>query len=253
MKKLMVLAVMAVFMAVTPAGAQNYGIVFDELEVTANNADDIFGDGMASYNEAENMMVLQDGFEYHLSHGLVTINTSRPFRIVLEGNAVIVASIESGDPIVVEAVDEGVLNITSNISGSALKCQSLTVNSGMTVNLLSRNSQNDMYALDCEELVVNGATLYAEVTTAQLAVATHRMTLNNCWLNKPRGGFVNDIWGGICFGDGLPAKIVRIISEGFGLNEIEAPAQDVEKVFEDGRILVIKDGNRYDVTGRKCN
>ena len=245
------LTVMAVFMAVTPAVAQNYGIVFGELEVTEANALDIFGDGMASYNEAENMMVLQNGFEYHLSHGLVTINTSRPFRIVLEGNAVIVASIESGDPIVVEAVDEGNLSITSNITGSALKCQSLTVNSGMTMSLLSRNSQDNMYALYCEELTVNEAVLNAEVTTAQMAVATLQMNLNGCWLSKPRGGGVNETWGGVCFADGTPAKIVRIVKEGFGLNEIEAPTSSVEKVFEDGRILIIKDGTRYDVTGRE--
>ena len=29
-------------------------------------------------------------------------------------------------------------------------------------------------------------------------------------LEKPKGGIVNDQWGGICYGDSLPAKIVRI-------------------------------------------
>ena len=108
-----------------------------------------------------------------------------------------------------------------------------------------------MYALDCKDLTVNQAIVYAEVTTAQLAVHVETMTLNESWLQKPRGGFVNTSWGGICFGDGTPAKIVRIIKEGFGINEIEAPEQQVLKVFEDGHIVIEKDGKRYDVTGRE--
>lgn len=253
MKKLaIVLAVMTVLVAASPLSAFNYGIMFGELAVSPANADDIFGDGMASYNAPENMLLLQDGFEYHLSRGLVTVNTGRSFRIVLEGDATFVASIESSDPIVVEAVDDALLSITSNISGSALKCQSLTVNSGVTMKLLSRNSQNNMYALDCDELTVNEAIFNAEVTTAQLAVATHRMNLNRCWLEKPRGGGVNETWGGICFADGAPAKIIRIIVEGYGVEETEdGQNAKVEKLFEDGRIVIVKDGKRYDVTGRE--
>lgn len=247
------MAVVALFMTATVARAQSYGIVFGELEVTAANADDIFGDGMASYDPTYNMMVLQDGFEYHLSHGLVTLNTGRELRIVLEGEATMVASVDSGDPILVEAVDEGGLKITSNISGSALKCQSLKVMPNVFLDLLSRNSQSEMYALDCEELTVSAAVLHAEVTTAQLAVHTQTMTLNECWLQKPRGGGVNDTHGGICFADGAPAKIVRIEVVGYGVNEMEEPVNGnaVEKVFEDGQVVIIKDGKRFDVTGRE--
>ena len=255
-KKLLIsLAVMAVFMAVTPAVAQNYGIVFGELEVNETNAVDIFGDGMASYDFEHNMMVLQDNFDYHLSHGLVTINTGREFHIVLEGTAEMSASIDCGDPVVVEAVDEGVLKITSNISGTALKCASLTVMPGVLLDLLSRNSSNNMYALECDELVVNEANVHAEVTTAQMAVATRSMTLNGSWLQRPHGGFVSTQYGGICFADGIPAKFVRIVVGGYGVQEEDEPAPDakVEKVYEDGRIVIIKDGKRYDVTGRECD
>ena len=86
---------MAVLVMLVTAGAlkaQNYGIVFGELEVTEANAADIFGDGMASYDVATNKLVLQDGFTYSLSHDLVTINTGREFHIVLEGSAAMVAS-----------------------------------------------------------------------------------------------------------------------------------------------------------------
>ena len=242
---------MAMLMTATPLVSQNYGVVFGDLEVTAENAADIFGDGMASYDVEGNGLVLRDGFGYNLSHGLVEIHTGNEFHVVLEGNAKFAASISSDDPIVVETVGDGYLKITSNISGSALKCKSLTLQPKVFLDLLSRNSQNNMYALDCEELTVNAAILHAEVTTAELAVHTSVMNLKECWLQKPRGGGLNDSYGGICYADGLPAKQVRIIVEGFGVEEILQPEPQVEKVFENGSIVIIKDGKKYDITGRE--
>lgn len=249
------IAVMAMLMTATAVMAQNYGIVFNELEVTEENASDIFGDGLASYDAAQNTMVLREGFDYHLSRGFVTINTGSDFHIHLVGNAKIYAAVASDDNVIVEADDEYTLNFVANISGSALKCKNLTVMPKVYLDLLSRNSQNDMYALDCETLTVDHATLYAEVTTAQMAVATRQMTLDGCWLKKPRGGFVSSINGGISFGDGSPAKLVRIVSEGYGVDEVNEPMHKaaVEKIYENGRIVIVKDGKRYDVTGRKLN
>lgn len=251
MKKALLTAALMIVVAAS-AMAQGYGILFGELEVNETNAADIFGNGMASYDVDNNMLVLQDGFEYRLSRGLVTVNTGREFRIVLEGNAEMSASLEIGDPVILEAVDEGSLKITSNISGSALKCQSLSVMPDVVLDLLSRNSSDSMHALDCEELRVDEAIIHAEVTTAQLAVAVKEMALNGCWLQRPRGGFINEAYGGICFGDGTPAKFVRIGVEGFGVEEMEDVQNDrIKKVFEDGQIVIIKDGKRYDVTGRE--
>jgi hypothetical protein len=252
MKKLVMALAVMTFMAANPLVAQDYSIVFGDLEVTETNAADIFGDGMASFNVSENTLFLRDGFEYHLSHGLVTIRTGHVFHILLEGKAEISASIECADPIIVETEKEGALKITSNISGSALKCLALTLNPDVTLNLLSRNSQREMYALDCERFTVNEANLFAEVTTADLAVHTGGMTLNGCWLQKPRGGSVNETWGGICYADGLPAKVVRVIVDGYGVEEMDELQQNVkvEKIFENGQIIVVKDGKRYDVTGR---
>ena len=252
MKRLTTLvAVVLMLLTAGTMKAQHYGIVFGELEVDESNASDIFGDGLASYDAAQNKLILCDGFDYHLSHGLVTINTGRAFHVVLKGKALMVASVDCGDPMVMETEDEGLLQITSNISGSALKCESLTLMSGVTLDLLSRNSQKDMYALDCMELTANKAVLYAEVTTAELAVHINKMTLNDCWMQKPRGGSVNDAYGGICYADGLPAKQVRIIVEGYGLEEIVEPSPWTMKTFENGRIVIIQDGKKYDVTGRK--
>ena len=256
MKRLIILMTVVVMLMTAGAlKAQNYGITFGDLEVTEENADDIFGDGMATYNAAINKLVLRNGFEYHLSHGLVTIQTGGEFRIALEGDAEIVASIDCSDPLVIMAEtveDGGYLKITSNISGSAVKCPSLHVTSGVFLDLLSRNSQENMYALECEELTVLGSKLYAEVTTAQLAVAVQEMNLYGCWLKKPLGGGINETWGGICFADGVPAKQVSIVVEGFGVEEMEdvVPNASIEKVYENGQIVIIKDGKRYDVTGR---
>ena len=246
------MAVMAAFMIVRPAVAQNYGIVFGELEVTEANANDIFGDGLASYDVEKNSLVFRDGLEYHLSHGLVTFNTGRALKIELKGSVQLFASIVVEDSLLTVEGEEGaLLSIVSNISGSALQCEDIEVMEGITLSLLSRNSQSEMYALDCNTLTVNGAILEAEVTTSELAVATREMILNECWLKKPRGGIVNEAWGGICYGDGAPAKIVNITTVGFGIDEIEAPVRCAEKIFEDGQIFIIKDGKHYDMTGRE--
>lgn len=253
MKRLMITLAVMMFMAAMPAVAQNYGIVFGDLEVTEANADDIFGDGMASYNVDLNMLMLQDGFNYHLSHGLVTIDTGQEFRIVLGGRAEFVASLDCKDAVIVETEENGELRITSNISGSALRCKKLSLQPNVSVNLLSRNSQTGMYALECGELEVNNSLFYAEVTTAELAVATQFLKLYGCWLQKPAGGSVNEAWGGICYADGTPAKIVRISVLETGVPEEEDSSQSakVEKIFEHGQIVIIKDGKRYDVTGRE--
>ena len=254
MKKLMVL-VAVIAMAAT-AVAQNYGIAFGELEVTADNAADIFGDGKAAYDATQNILTLQEGLDYHLTKDFVTIATGRDFRIRLEGNAEMSASINCSDDLFIETSVPHTLKITSNISGSALKCPNLTVESNVTLDLLSRNSSADLHALDCaDELTVNNAILYAEVTTATLAVAAQRMTLNECWLQKPRGGGINPVEGGICFGDGTAAKLVRIIVDGFGVEEYDGDLQEkqVQKRYENGQIVITKDGKKYNVKGQQLH
>ena len=47
-----------------------------------------------------------------------------------------------------------------------------------------------------------------------------------------------------------------IEKRGFGINEnngLEVPQQQVQKVFEDGQIIIIKDGKRYSITGQQLN
>jgi len=245
------LAVVA--MSVSMAKAQGYGITFGELEVTAENAADIFGNGKAAYDATQNTLTLQDGFNYHLSTNFVTIATGNDFHIRLEGNAEMAASIDCSDNLFIETSEPQTLKITSNISGSALKCPNLTIENNVTLDLLSRNSQDGMFALDCaDNLTVNGAILLAEVTTSRMAVATRQLNLNNCWLQKPRGGTVSQVEGGICFGDGIPAKQVRIVVEGFGIDEnLNTPTEKVHKVFENGQVLIIKEGKRYNLKGQE--
>ena len=188
--------------------AKNYGLRFGEKEVTSKNAKDIFGDGKASYDAATNTLTLSEGFAYSLPKGLVDWNTGKELHIRLEGDAVIKAAIKSADNIVIEGAHK--LNIVSNISGSALECPSLEINEGVTLDLLSRNSQEGMYALKCYNLTVRNAILQAEVTTADWAIDVQELMVDGCWMEKPKGGFVDKEKNCICFGDGTPAKRVRI-------------------------------------------
>lgn len=249
-----IIALVLAFFAISQtAKAQSYGIVFGDLEVTEANAGDIFGDGMAIYDPELNTLMLQHDFNYHLSHGKVTINTGSDFTIKLLGNAEIYSCVESEDAIVLESDNGDTLKITSNISGSALKCKSLFIPKDFCLNLLSRNSQNDMYALDCDEtLIVDEGFLFAEVTTADIAVKTSDMSLKGSYLLKPRGGNVNPSWGGICFADGTPAKTVWIVPNSYNMvdeHEVQV-GSSVQKVFENGHIVIIRDGKRYNVMGQ---
>ena len=188
--------------------AKNYGLRFGEKEVTSKNAKDIFGDGKASYDAATNTLTLSEGFAYSLPKGLVDWNTGKELHIRLDGDAVIKAAIKSADNIVIEGAHK--LNIVSNISGSALECPSLEINEGVTLDVLSRNSQSGMFALKCSNLTVHSATLQAEVTTADWAIDVQELMVDGCWMEKPKGGYVDKERGCICFGDGTPAKRVRI-------------------------------------------
>ena len=237
------------------AFSQSYGIVFGDLEVTEENAGDIFGDGMASYDHGSNALELRDGFIYRLSHGKVVISTSDDFVIVLNGKAEIYASVECQDFLTFKSSGYDTLCITSNISGSALKCRGLAIPNNVCLNLLSRNSQQDMYALDCDYyLTIDGGSLFAEVTTASLAVKTRELEMTSSYLLKPRGGFVSSTWGGICFADGLPAKTVWIVPSNSGIGEHPATNEaSVQKIYENGQVLIIKDGKQYNIAGQQLN
>lgn len=252
MKKLIVIVAI---IAITAASAMaQYGIKFGDLEVDESNASDIFGDGTAAYFADQNVLVLREAFEYHLSKYFVTFETGRDFVIRLEGDAEIVASVDCSDNLYIEAVGNHTLKITSNISGSALKCPNLTIENGVTLNLLSRNSQNDMYALDCAgQLTVNEGNLRAEVTTARMSVVAESMVLEGCWMKKPKGGGINSAEGGICYADGVPAKEVNITVEGFGIEENQDAAESARKIVENGRVVIVKDGKRYNLNGQRMN
>ena len=212
MKKSFLLLAALCCMTMTYA-AENYGIQFGNVDVTSANKDDIFGDGKASYDPNTNTLVLQDGFAYSLSKGIVTFDTKQePFVIRLEGNAQIKASVWSRNMLRVVSNGANTLGITSNISGSALLCPSLYIGAQTTLNLLSRNSQKGMYALECVgTLTIESGTLLAEVTTAPIAVSVGDLKLEGVEFIKPKGCIRQFETGYLCFGDGTPAKIIRIL------------------------------------------
>ncbi len=174
---------------------------------------EIMKDGKAKYVKGTNTLVLEDGFKYSLGKGLVVFETGKDLHILLKGNAEFRAALVFKDNVIIDAEKPATLSITSNISGSALQCPALMVNKDATVSLLSRNSQEGMYALSCDAITVNAATLLAEVTTTNLAVQTKQLNLNGSWLEKPKGGFVDKEKACICYGDSLPTKRVRITLE----------------------------------------
>lgn len=169
--------------------------------------------GKIKYDKATNTLVLEEGFRYSLGKGLVVFKTGKDLRILLKGNAEFRAALVFEDKVIIDSEGDYTLSVTSNISGSAVQCPALTVNKKAKVALLSRNSQEGMYALSCPEITVNGGTLTAEVTTAFFAVQTDKLNLNGSWMEKPKGGIVDAERRCICFGDSTPAKRVLIKPE----------------------------------------
>ena len=175
---------------------------------------EIFKNGKVKYEKLTNTLVLEDGFKYSLGKGLVVFETGKDLRLLLKGNAEFKAALVFKDNLIIEASQPAVLSVTSNISGSAIECPNLTVKENVDLQLLSRNSQEGMHALKCHgTLDVQKALFRAETTTANLSVKVKELSLDKAIMEKPKGGIVNDQWGGICYGDSLPAKIVRIKPE----------------------------------------
>lgn len=175
---------------------------------------EIFKNGKVKYEKSTNTLVLEDGFKYSLGKGLVVFETGKDLRLLLKGNAEFKAALVFKDNLIIEASQPAVLSVTSNISGSAIECPNLTVKENVDLQLLSRNSQEGMHALKCHgTLDVQKALFRAETTTANLSVKVKELSLDKAIMEKPKGGIVNDQWGGICYGDSLPAKIVRIKPE----------------------------------------
>ena len=175
---------------------------------------EIFKNGKVKYEKSTNTLILEDGFKYSLGKGLVVFETGKDLRLLLKGNAEFKAALVFKDNLIIEASQPAVLSVTSNISGSAIECPNLTVKENVDLQLLSRNSQEGMHALKCHgTLDVQKALFRAETTTANLSVKVKELSLDKAVMEKPKGGIVNDQWGGICYGDNLPAKIVRIEPE----------------------------------------
>lgn len=201
MKKFIYCIVALVFFAMT-AQAKVAGIPAEVLNA-----------GKVKYEKFTNTLVLEDGFRYSLGKGLVVFETGKDLRILLKGNAEFKAALVFKDKLIIDSEGEHTLSITSNISGSAMQCPELTVNKDAKVELLSRNSQDNMFALSSPVITVNGGTILADVTTAFLAIETTQLNLNGSWMEKPKGGIVDAEKRCVCFGDGTPAKRVRITPE----------------------------------------
>ena len=120
------------------------GIFFGQTPVKArfNDVLDIFGDKMALYDPEDNMLILQDGFNYRLPEGFVSFNTGAPLRIRLAGRVYMEAAVVSKDPVVIESTTYSTLTIVSNGSATALKCPSLVIDDYFTSVRLYSDAPN---------------------------------------------------------------------------------------------------------------
>ena len=108
---------------------------------------EIMKDGKAKYIKSTNTLVLEDGFKYSLGKGLVVFETGKDLHILLKGDAEFRAALVFKDNVIIDAEKPSTLSVTSNISGSAIQCPELTINKDARVSLMSRNSQEGMFAL----------------------------------------------------------------------------------------------------------
>ena len=192
------------------------GIFFGPMPVKArfNDVLDIFGDKMALYDPEDNMLILQDGFNYRLPEGFVTFNTGAPLRIRLAGRVYMEAAVVSKDPIVIESTTYSTLTIVSNGSATALKCPRLVIDDYFTsVRLYSDAPNMEMIALKCPgEVVVNGGALRMEVSRSPKAAEINTLTLNGSVMETPSEITVNE-YGVICDHKGRYARLVSIVPE----------------------------------------
>ncbi len=235
-----------------------YGIIFGmNEEVNSENAADIFGDGKASYVYSTNTLILEQGFSYSLSKGFVSFQTEREFHILLRGDAEIKASIHSYDDIKIEAAVPSTLTITANISGSGIECPNLTVTQDAELYVLSRNSAQDMYAIQCENtLTVISTRLEAKMVNSSMAIALKKLDLKGVTITTPAGGVVNNTKGGICYADGTSARWVIIDpSEYTAVDDLSAtPIHGPRKILSDGQVLILMpDGRTLNLLGAELN
>lgn len=192
------------------------GIFFGRKPVVTkfNDVCDIFGDKMALYDPEMNMLLLRDGFRYHLLEGFLTVSTGEPFRIRLEGNAYIEAAFVSKDPIIIESDGYNTLTIVSNASTTALVCPKLVLDDYFTsLSLFSDAPNKEMIALDCSgEVVVNGGGLRMEVAHSPKAAVIGALTLNGSVLRTPRAVTINPD-GVVCDDKGRYARLIEIVPE----------------------------------------
>ena len=105
---------LALIMATTTMFAANKGIPSEVLKA-----------GKVKFNKATNTLVLEEGFKYSLGKGLVVFKTGKDLHILLKGNAEFKASLVFEDNVIIDSEGDYKLSVTSNISGSAIKCPSL--------------------------------------------------------------------------------------------------------------------------------
>jgi hypothetical protein len=118
-----------------------------------------------------------------------------------------------------------------------------------------------IFEIDCHFARVKHYHLYRSDSNGNIVTLDDESTgtsfIDSTWNDAPAGMYrfgisevyFNDTESEIIWSDFIEKR-------GFGINEndgLEVPQQQVQKVFEDGQIIIIKDGKRYTITGQKLN
>ena len=118
-----------------------------------------------------------------------------------------------------------------------------------------------IFEIDCHFARVKHYHLYRSDSNGNIVTLNDEYTgtsfIDSTWNDAPAGTYrfgisevyFNDTESEIIWSDFIEKR-------GFGINEnngLEVPQQQVQKVFEDGHIVIIKDGKRYSITGQQLN
>ena len=122
-------------------------------------------------------------------------------------------------------------------------------------------SEISIFEIDCHFARVKHYHLYRSDSEGNIVTLADESTgtsfIDSTWNDAPAGLYrfgISEVYF-----NGIESEIIwsdLIEKTGFGIDEndgLEEPQQQVQKVFENGHIVIIKDGKRYNVAGQLLN
>lgn len=118
-----------------------------------------------------------------------------------------------------------------------------------------------IFEIDCHLARIKYYNLYRSDSEGNIVMLADQVTgtsfIDHSWNNAIAGGYrfgISEVYF-----NGTESEIIWsdfIEKTDYGIDEndgLEVPQQQVQKVFENGQIIIIKDGKRYNITGQHLN